>query len=915
MGRAISILIIIFCTTVTLLAQKEANNWYFGTKAGVSFNQEPPVALLDSRINTIEGSASISDDNGSLLFYTDGITVWNKNHDTMINGYGLHGDNSSVHSALIVKKPNSSRYYYVFTSDQPKSYASPSYGINYSVIDIKKNLGKGEVISKNNQLLDNSTERLAATYHSNNKDIWVVTMNNNEDSLYTFLVSEKGLENNIAIQKTNITINSGESNLSRSQIKFSTDGKKLTFSTLNFNISPHTAYLVKVYVFDFDNKSGKISNKKELLHINKNLNSPFIDAYGLEFSPNSEILYMTLNEKGIYQCPIKTIKNDNLLDTTCFKINGNSTKTYYSLQLAPNGKIYAASSGNTLAAINYPDSVGNSCFFDSAKINLRSGWCNSGLPSMVYPNIYSSYLCLGDSTLIKKTLSSADSIKWQLGDGAQTTTTQTFIKYKYQDTGEYTVTAITYKGGKADTLNHTLHIYTMPKLDLGNDTLLCTGDSIAFNLSHPDIENYLWSTGDTLPTKILKSAGTYAVEISNTGCKSSDTINIKQLANCQISSAKFCYGDDTELSITNTNADSITWNFGDGIFQTTTNDSFIHKYQDSGTYTVTAKQYLEGLSANITKQITITRVDKPNLGNDTIICKGKNLQINYPPLFDNYTWNDGTNTPVKAITKEGLYWMEVEKNGCKGRDSIEVLFFDCDFTISNKCLGDTTEIKLAGNNQDSVKWELGDNTSQTTVSSQTKYRYTTKGSYTATARVYIGKLHIILSENFEVIEFPKSNLPKDTGVCENQTVNANISSPTASIFWNNGSNLSVITPNQSGQYILTLTEGECITKDTINISILECGCDLYFPNAYSPDNNNLNELFYPTTECPLKQYKLQIFSRWGALIFESQDMKHGWDGTYKSLPVPNGAYIWVATYQSFITGKKYSQKGSVTLLR
>lgn len=88
-----------------LIAQNQANNWYFGVNAGLTFNTTPPSALTDGVVNTAEGSATMSDASGNLLFYTDGITVWNRNHQIMPNGTGLLGDPSAAQSAIIVPKP------------------------------------------------------------------------------------------------------------------------------------------------------------------------------------------------------------------------------------------------------------------------------------------------------------------------------------------------------------------------------------------------------------------------------------------------------------------------------------------------------------------------------------------------------------------------------------------------------------------------------------------------------------------------------------------------------------------------------------------------------------------------------------------------------------------------------------------
>ena len=85
-------------------AQNEGNIWYFGYGAGIDFNSGSPVPISDGQLNTEEGCASISDENGDLLFYTDGTTVYNKSHSPMVNGTNLLADSSATQSSIILKK-------------------------------------------------------------------------------------------------------------------------------------------------------------------------------------------------------------------------------------------------------------------------------------------------------------------------------------------------------------------------------------------------------------------------------------------------------------------------------------------------------------------------------------------------------------------------------------------------------------------------------------------------------------------------------------------------------------------------------------------------------------------------------------------------------------------------------------------
>lgn len=104
-----------FFILINSYAQKEANNWFFGGNAGLSFETGSPVPIAGGQLNTEEGCTSISTSDGDLLFYSNGVYVYNKNNQQMPNGYGLHGDQSSTQSGIIVPKPGDPNIYYIFT--------------------------------------------------------------------------------------------------------------------------------------------------------------------------------------------------------------------------------------------------------------------------------------------------------------------------------------------------------------------------------------------------------------------------------------------------------------------------------------------------------------------------------------------------------------------------------------------------------------------------------------------------------------------------------------------------------------------------------------------------------------------------------------------------------------------------------
>ena len=94
------------------------------------------------------------------------------------------------------------------------------------------------------------------------------------------------------------------------------------------------------------------------------------------------------------------------------------------------------------------------------------------------------------------------------------------------------------------------------------------------------------------------------------------------------------------------------------------------------------------------------------------------------------------------------------------------------------------------------------------------------------------------------------------------------------------------------------------------------GMQFYIPNAFTPDQNNYNETFYPVVSgSNITHYVFRIFNRWGEEIFTSSTPGEGWDGNYKGAPVQDGAYSW--SVDMIVRGRPelFSKKGSVLLMR
>jgi len=356
--------LVCICFVNIVSGQKETNIWYFGSQAGLDFNSGNPVALTNGVMNQSEGCSSIADSNGNLLFYTDGITVWDRNHIQMPNGFGLSGGVSCTQSALIVPFPGNNLMYYIFT---PEPYGS-SKNFSYSEVDMSLNSGNGDVTIKNNFLIAPVTEKLTATRHSNNIDIWVMAHGDVINSFYAYLITASGISSPVISNAGTLsTIDDGVG-----QMKFSPDGTKIAYTSWGSNF---------VDLFDFNSTTGNVTNEKYITI------PPGVTygGYGLEFSSSGNYLYCagvqtrTLNQWDI------TSNSAAIINTTRQLIDSTTTQIFGQLQLGPDGKIYVAKVGSGfLSAINNPELPGALCNYADSAVNLMSGHFSSlGLPNFI----------------------------------------------------------------------------------------------------------------------------------------------------------------------------------------------------------------------------------------------------------------------------------------------------------------------------------------------------------------------------------------------------------------------------------------------------------------------------------------------------------------------------------------------------
>jgi len=432
--------LLLCCYINVAIAQKEANNWFFGENSGISFESGSPVAVSGGQLSTEEGCASISNSNGVLLFYTNGVFVYNKNHQQMPNGYGLLGNQSSTQSAIIVPKPGSASIYYVFTvMDQNSS----SQGLRYSTVDMSLEGGLGDIVSteKNILVLSNSAEKITAVKSNNDNSVLVITFKG--DSFYVYRVTESGV-NTTAIMISNGSVSAADK---RGYLKASPDASKIAIAHQGNE---------KLILYDFNSATGLVDNTLILPLITPN-NSP----YGVEFSANSQMLYvLASNDAGtgndpnnhttsIYQFDLSLSSPADIIASRIVIDERNQFRG--ALQLGPDLKIYRSQSltyytgSPYLGVIHNPEISGAGCNYEHDAIDLGGTLSRQGLPPFIQSFFASQILyegeCMNESTSfsLSNTTGILDVI-WDFGDGSSAVHGNLAPTHTYTASGNYTVT-------------------------------------------------------------------------------------------------------------------------------------------------------------------------------------------------------------------------------------------------------------------------------------------------------------------------------------------------------------------------------------------------------------------------------------------------------------------------------------------
>ena len=487
------------------------------------------------------------------------------------------------------------------------------------------------------------------------------------------------------------------------------------------------------------------------------------------------------------------------------------------------------------------------------------------------------------------------------------------------------------------TATDSIHItvFPVPAVSLGPDTTNCDGAAITLESSDTyALPVYLWSNGSTSPAITVTTTGTYWLQVTNGGCPGADTIHVTifyDTFTLNNHDTAICKGQYVQAFATNDPGGTYQWLPTAGIANSTINNPLITP-DTSAMYSVSVS--LPGCPVKSDSfYVDVQPNPQVSMGGNRFICLYDTIHVHAsvnPAWYSGYIYNWFPATSLDNTTMSNVvftagstatYYVTVTTTaGCAGEDSAQFIVEPGNFGLigpnQSMCPGDSVQLTASGGAL--YRWYpslyLSDSLSATpwvhAVASQSyevliKSAAGCRDTVGVTVTVWpngviylVDSVTIYPGESYNIV--PQSNctsflwFPPD-GLSSSTTANTTAS------------------PGTSTKYIITAaTENGCKAIDSISI-IVDPSTLLTIPNAFTPGNGVNGKLFVIARgEASLNYFR--IFNRWGNLVFETNNIQEGWDGTYNGTPQPFGVFVY--EYQAVAKdGTLFTKHGNVTLIR
>ncbi len=304
------------------------------------------------------------------------------------------------------------------------------------------------------------------------------------------------------------------------------------------------------------------------------------------------------------------------------------------------------------------------------------------------------------------------------------------------------------------------------------------------------------------------------------------------------------------------------------------------------------------------------------LGNDTSFCAGGSVLLNASSGFQSYSWSTGDTTQQIVASAQGTYWVAaVNANSeCLSTDTVSIGVY----LLPVVNIGPDTSICRdslykfdPGTGFSSYLWQDG--------SADSVFSASTTGTFWVKVTDQNGCSASDTVRILSVQDNPKDFLEPTALICSRGQLPLQVSAigTWARYQWSDGTTGSTTTISAPGIYWLQVSTAiGCSARDSVTIGGKACPLGIFFPNAFSPNNDGKNDVFRAIVYTQLDKFYLAIYNRWGVKVFETTDPSKGWDGTFNGQPQPGGAFVWYAQYQlQSGQGNVTLQRGTLVLIR
>lgn len=754
---------------------RSGTHWYFGHRAGLTFTSGAVEVLADGQLRTNEGCATVSDPvTGDLLFYTDGVTVWNRLHDVMPNGINLNGDVSTSQSALIVPVPGSSTQYYIFNAAPvtTNDLRDRCFCLYYSIVDISRDAGFGDVIVKNVQLWQDITEHVTAAADCRDDGWWIIVRSGITRDFYSFRV-ERGRIDPVPVKSdaSNPTLTVRDVGT----MTVSPDGRKLVITSGSGNSQ----------LYSVNPATGQVTDGLSMFPINEQRGS----HYGAAFDPEGRYVFVTVAREEnnsltrIYRFDATKQTALDIQSTRQLVGEIPGISEWAALQLGPDGNIYVAQPRMPNVGIiskvpGFPDST----VYTESALRL-TGVCQNGLPNLLHT--------------------------WTGVMGSRVMACETPFAQILTDSG-CASSCLEFRDvsfGRIDSWEWTFEGGTPSRSFVQNPKNIC-----------------------------YATPGTYQVRLIVRNQYGSDTavglvvISPSPSVTLRTSSDTICAGDSVVLVADG--AFSYSWRGAVGISDTSTSSVTV---RPSGTtmYTVIGTN-TSGCADTATVIVVVRQFRSPN---DVVICRGSSTVLRASG-GQSYTWTPTTGlddpasgSPVANPDTTTAYVLTMTSGNCTFVDTVVVVVVDTfNITVtgdSSICRGASTQLSVDAGT--TFRWSPTRGLSASDISNPIA-----SPDSTTTYTVIVSSIGCIDTARFTVVvtDPPPISAGNDETVCSGGTVTLRVhheAGPSAVVRWSPSTGLSrtdtsvvVAQPAQTTTYVVTVSDvSGCTSADSVTITVVD----------------------------------------------------------------------------------------------